>query len=163
MTFLLFLSIAIQRDAPRGLIPSPKTTLLSFYFRPFVISTTIVLEDRGSGVARMTASKWQPRLSYIRFGLTGDPGRVVFLSLSSISFALFFLFFSLRFSSFYVSSFLLFFAKLFVTERIAFPPQTAFSLLGFFRFYLIWPRELSLIIRNNVIMFARTLVSELSR
>jgi len=101
MTFLLFLSIAIQRDAPQGLIPFPKITLLSFYFRPFVISTTIVLEDGGSGVARMTASKWQPRLSYIRFGLTGDPGCI-----SLIFFYFFrslFFFFSLFVSPLFIS------------------------------------------------------------
>lgn len=137
---MAFLSIAIQRDAPRGLIPSPKATLLSFYYRPFVISTTMALEDGGSGVARMTASKWQPRLSYIRFGLTGDPGRVVvFLSFSSISLSLplcsfsFSLFASLLFLYLFFFTFLRKVVRYCYVSR-AFPPQTVFPLSGFFAF-----------------------------
>lgn len=163
-----FFSIAIQRDAPRGLIPSPKATLLSFYFRPFVISTTMVLEDGGSGVARMTTSKWQPRLSYIRFGLTGDPGRVVvFLSFSSISLSLSLplcvlsLFLSSLLSSFYTSSFSLFFAKLFATAtyRVRFHRKRYFRCQDFSLLSRQATRVVAqiVVIRNNVIMFARTL------
>lgn len=147
---MAFLSIAIQRDAPRGLIPSPKATLLSFYYRPFVISTTMALEDGGSGVARMTASKWQPRLSYIRFGLTGDPGRVVvFLSFSSISLSLsssvFFLFFSLRFSPLFIPLLFHFSSQsCSLLLRIAcVSTANGISVVRIFRFYLARPRELS--------------------
>lgn len=145
---MAFLSIAIQRDAPRGLIPSPKATLLSFYYRPFVISTTMALEDGGSGVARMTASKWQPRLSYIRFGLTGDPGRVVvFLSFSSISLSssAFFLFFSLRFSPLFIPLLFHFSSpSCSLLLRIAcVSTANGISVVRIFRFYLARPRELS--------------------
>lgn len=148
--FCCFLSIAIQRDAPRGLIPSSKATLLSFYFRPFVISTAMVLEDGGSGVARMTASKWQPRLSYIRFGLTGDPGRVVFFSFSSVSF--FSLSLSLSFSfSLFLSSlplFLYLFFFTFLRKVVCYciaciSTANGISVVRISRFYLARPRELS--------------------
>lgn len=137
------LSSAIQRDASRGLAPSPKATLLSFYFRPFVISTTMVLEDGGSWVARMTASKWQPRLSYIRFGLTSDPGHVVFLSFSSLTLFLF-LSSSLFASPLFISLlFTPFFAKLFATGIACTSTANGISVVRIFRFYLARPRKLS--------------------
>jgi len=159
VAFLSFLKRIANQHASRADFPHPlpQAALLSFYFRLFVISTAMVLEVWGSRVARVAASKCQPRLSYIRLGLTGDPGRAI----APLAFS----FSSSRSSlllSLYISPFPLLFAKLFVAVYISRAPllQTVFPLcVRAFHFFL--SRRTTrlvaqiIVIRNNVIMFAR--------
>lgn len=127
-------------------------SLSESYLVIFLLSTVCHFHNDGIRRRRIVGSKddsWQMAASAVihQIWINQRPGHVVFLSFSSLdSLSLsffFFFFFSLRFPSFYNSSFTPFFAKLFTIGIACTSTANGISVVRIFRFYLARPRKLS--------------------